>query len=128
MATFQVTRYVGYSIGSALTVVLLRAYGGNGVPAAGAYASAFQVGALLCLLTGAVAWALHGRPDRAGSGLDSPGRPDHDREGQASPAASAPRASRSPSPDPAASRSASTMRHNRLVTSEEPGPVEPDDP
>jgi predicted MFS family arabinose efflux permease len=94
MATFQVTRYVGYSIGSALTVVLLRAYGGNGVPAAGAYASAFQVGALLCLVTGAVAWALHGRPDRAGSGLDGPGRPAHDREGQGSPAASAPRASR----------------------------------
>jgi predicted MFS family arabinose efflux permease len=72
MATFQVTRYVGYSIGSALAITLLRAYGGNGIPAAGAYASAFQIGALLCLATGAVAWVLYGR---AGLNLGGPNQP-----------------------------------------------------
>jgi MFS family permease len=74
MSTYQVTRYVGFSIGSALTVTLLRANGGNGIPAAGAYASAFQIGAALCLVTGAIAWALHGRADRAGLYLDGPNR------------------------------------------------------
>jgi predicted MFS family arabinose efflux permease len=84
MATFQVTRYVGYSIGSALTVTLLRAYGGNGIPAAGAYTSTFQIGAVLCLATAAIAWALHGRPDRAGLDLDDPNRPAHGWAEQAS--------------------------------------------
>jgi MFS family permease len=96
MSAYQVTRYVGYSIGSALTVTLLRAHGGKGIPAAGAYASAFQIGALLCLLTGAIAWALHGRPDRPGFGLNGPNPPAQDREAQPISATSAPRASRAP--------------------------------
>ena len=96
MSTYQVTRYVGYAIGSALAVTLLRAFSGNGTPAAGAYSSAFKIGALLCLLTGAIAWALYGRPDRAGLDLTGPRRPAHDPKEQPIPATSAPCASRSP--------------------------------
>jgi hypothetical protein len=44
-------------------------------------------------LTRAVAWALHGRADRAGLSLDGPDRPARDREGPGS-ATSNPRASR----------------------------------
>jgi MFS family permease len=61
MSFYQVSRYVGFSIGSGLAVTLLRAFGGNdGPPTAAAYSSTFAVGAGLCLLAAAIAWVLPG--------------------------------------------------------------------
>jgi hypothetical protein len=69
-------------------------------------------GALTRALTRAVAWALHGRADRVGLGLDGPDRPARDREGPGS-ATSNPRASR-----PAADRHR-TIRRRALVLGQE---------
>jgi MFS family permease len=61
MSFYQVSRYVGFSIGSGLAVTLLRAFGGSdGPPTPSAYSSTFVVGAALCLLAAAVAWVLPG--------------------------------------------------------------------
>jgi MFS family permease len=62
MSFYQVTRYVGFSIGSGLAITLLRAFDGNDGPASSAaYNKTFAVGALLCLVAAAVAWVLPGR-------------------------------------------------------------------
>jgi predicted MFS family arabinose efflux permease len=62
MSFYQVTRYVGFSIGSGLAITLLRAFDGGaaGPPTASAYSSTFTIGALLCLAGAAVAWVLPG--------------------------------------------------------------------
>jgi hypothetical protein len=61
MSFYQVSRYVGFSIGSGLAVTLLRAFGGtDGEPTPAAYSSTFVVGAGLCLLAAVVAWVLPG--------------------------------------------------------------------
>ncbi len=62
MSFYQVTRYVGFSIGSGLAVTMLRAFGdGSGPPPASAYRATFVVGALLCLAAAALAWSLPGQ-------------------------------------------------------------------
>jgi predicted MFS family arabinose efflux permease len=61
MSFYQVTRYVGFSIGSGLAVTLLRAFDGDGTPTADAYSSTLLVGAGLCLVAAAVAWLVPGR-------------------------------------------------------------------
>jgi cyanate permease len=61
MSFYQVSRYVGFSIGSGLAVTLLRAFDGNGgPPTATAYSSTFAVGAALCLAAAVIAWLLPG--------------------------------------------------------------------
>jgi MFS family permease len=57
---YQVARYVGFSVGSALSITLVRTFEGAGASVASAYRWAFVVGAGLCLLTAALAWALPG--------------------------------------------------------------------
>jgi MFS family permease len=61
MSFYQVTRYVGFSIGSGLAVTLLRAFDGGGAPTASAYSSTLLVGAGLCVVAAAVAWLVPGR-------------------------------------------------------------------
>ncbi len=59
MSFYQVTRYVGFSIGSGLAITLLRAFDGDApVPTVAAYSQAFWVGAGLCVATAALAWAM----------------------------------------------------------------------
>jgi MFS family permease len=70
MSFYQVTRYVGFSIGAGLAVTLLRAFdAGAETPSPEAYTKVFLVGAGLCLLAALVAYLLPG---------DAPF--DHDRE------------------------------------------------
>ncbi|WP_320669309.1 MFS transporter [Patulibacter defluvii] len=64
MSLYQVTRYVGFSIGSGLAVTLLRAFGGDGGPTVGAYRDTFAAAAVLSLFAAAVAWILPGRAPR----------------------------------------------------------------
>ncbi|HEU4973652.1 MAG TPA: MFS transporter [Baekduia sp.] len=62
MSFYQVTRYVGFSIGSGLSVTLLRAFDGGGdVPTSSAYSATFAIGGVLCLVAAAVAWVVPGR-------------------------------------------------------------------
>lgn len=62
MSFYQVTRYVGFSIGSGLAVTLLRVFdGGGGAPSIGAYDAAFVVGGALCLAAAVAAWLVPGR-------------------------------------------------------------------
>ncbi|HEX5910794.1 MAG TPA: MFS transporter [Thermoleophilaceae bacterium] len=73
MSFYQVTRYVGFSIGSGLAVTLLRAFDGDSVPDQSAYSATFLVGAALCLLAAVIAWVLPGDAlDRVAEGLDEP--------------------------------------------------------
>ena len=61
MSFYQVTRYVGFSIGSGLAVTLLRAFDhGAAVPTTDAYTKTFVVGAALCLVAALVAWVMPG--------------------------------------------------------------------
>ncbi|HWT92145.1 MAG TPA: MFS transporter [Solirubrobacteraceae bacterium] len=61
MSFYQVTRYVGFSIGSGLAITLLRAFdGGAAVPSADAYGKVFAIGGALCLVAAVVAWVLPG--------------------------------------------------------------------
>lgn len=62
MSFYQVTRYVGFSIGSGLAVTLLRAFGTDGEPDLGAYSDVFVVAVVLGFAAAALAWALAGRP------------------------------------------------------------------
>ncbi|MFA4929768.1 MAG: MFS transporter [Patulibacter sp.] len=56
MSLYQVTRYVGYTVGSGLAVSLLYIFGASGQPVSGAYAAAFGVSAGFGLLAAAIAW------------------------------------------------------------------------
>lgn len=58
---YQVARYVGFSIGSGLSITLVRTFEDAGSSVATSYRLTFGVGAVLCLLTAALAWALPGR-------------------------------------------------------------------
>jgi MFS family permease len=60
---YQVSRYVGFSIGSGLSVTLVRAFGD---PVSGAYRATFVVGAGVCLLAAVISWVLPGRTPRRG--------------------------------------------------------------
>lgn len=56
VATYQVTRYVGYSIGSGMAVSLLYIFGSSELPEAGAFAPAFACAAVFGILSAVVAW------------------------------------------------------------------------
>lgn len=59
MSFYQVTRYVGFSIGSGLAITLLRTFDGDApVPTVDAYSQAFWVGAALCVATAVLCWAM----------------------------------------------------------------------
>ncbi|MGX6447822.1 MFS transporter [Patulibacter sp. S7RM1-6] len=60
MSFYQVTRYVGFSIGSGLAVTLLRAFGTDGEPDLGAYSDVFVVAVVLGLVAAVLAWTLAG--------------------------------------------------------------------
>jgi predicted MFS family arabinose efflux permease len=61
MSFYQVTRYVGFSIGSGLAVTFVRAFDHGAVtPTADAYSHTFLVGAGVCVIAAAAAWALTG--------------------------------------------------------------------
>jgi MFS family permease len=75
MSFYQVTRYVGFSIGSGLAVTLLRAFdGGADVPTESAYAKTFALGAGLCLVAAVVAYVVPGR------GLNAPDETSEEHE------------------------------------------------
>lgn len=61
MSFYQVTRYVGFSIGSGLAVTLLRAFdGGADLPTSAAYSKTFLVGAIACVAAAVLAWIVPG--------------------------------------------------------------------
>ena len=60
MSFYQVSRYVGFSIGSGLAVTLLRSFAGDALPTPDDYGHVFLVGAALCVVAAAVAWAVPG--------------------------------------------------------------------
>lgn len=76
---YQVARYVGFSIGSGLSVTLVRALENAGASTPTAFRATLAVGAALCALTALTAWVLHGEELR---GRDS--NPDNLLQRQAS--------------------------------------------
>jgi hypothetical protein len=72
MSFYQVTRYVGFSIGSGLAVTFVRAFDHGAVtPTADAYSHTFLVGAAVCVIAAAAAWFLT-------AGLGAPSSPEDD--------------------------------------------------
>jgi hypothetical protein len=65
MSFYQVTRYVGFAIGSSLSVTLLRSFGLRGHPTYDAYRDTFFVATGLTVATAVLAWVLTG-PIREG--------------------------------------------------------------
>jgi MFS family permease len=59
---YQVSRYVGFSVGSGLSITLLRAFEGGGGSTSGAYRSTFVIAAGICVAAAVVAWVLPGPP------------------------------------------------------------------
>jgi MFS family permease len=60
---YQVSRYVGFSIGSGLSVTLVRAFG---QPVSGAYRATFVVATGICVLAAVISWVLPGRTPAGG--------------------------------------------------------------
>lgn len=60
MGFYQVSRFVGFALGSGLAITLLRAFGDGGVPTLDAYRATALVGAGLGVLTAVVSWLLPG--------------------------------------------------------------------
>ena len=58
MGFYQVSRYVGFSIGSGLSITLVRAFGD---PVSSAYRATFVVAASICVLAAVISWVLPGR-------------------------------------------------------------------
>jgi MFS family permease len=67
---YQVSRYIGFSIGSGLSVTLVRAFG---EPVSGAYRGTFAVAAGVCVLAALISWFLPG-PARPARGSPAGGR------------------------------------------------------
>ena len=65
MSFYQVTRYVGFALGSGLAVTLVNAFAGAGkTPGGDAYEAAFVVGAGMAVAAALIAWVL---PERRGA-------------------------------------------------------------
>lgn len=64
MGFYQVSRYVGFAIGSGIAITLLRGFGESGVPTLGSYQATALVAAGLGVLTAVVAWVLPGASAR----------------------------------------------------------------
>lgn len=83
MGFYQVVRFTGFSLGSALTATLLAAHaGGDGRPTEGGYIMVLWISAGICVVAAALAWFLPARStrlrpaDRAGrSHVAEPRRP-----------------------------------------------------
>lgn len=60
MGFYQVSRYIGFAVGSGLAVTLLRGFGDDGVPTLGSYEATALVAAGLGVVTAIVAWVLPG--------------------------------------------------------------------
>ncbi len=69
MGFYQVVRYIGFSIGSALAAALLAGHTapGNALPDEGGYTLLLWVAATICVLAAALAWVLPGRRAAAGA-------------------------------------------------------------
>jgi MFS family permease len=62
---YQVVRFAGFSLGSALTTTILAAHAtGNGQPTVGGYTTVLWVSAGICVVAAALAWLLLARPTR----------------------------------------------------------------
>ncbi|SHN33852.1 MFS transporter [Streptomyces yunnanensis] len=62
---YQVVRFTGFSLGSALTATILAAHAsGNGQPTVGGYTTALWISAGTCVLAAALAWFLPARSTR----------------------------------------------------------------
>jgi MFS family permease len=61
MGFYQVSRFIGFSLGSGLCVSLLRAFGTHGVPTISAYRSTAWVVVGLGIFTAVIAWVLQRR-------------------------------------------------------------------
>ncbi|WP_460817851.1 MFS transporter [Nocardioides korecus] len=70
MGFYQVSRYIGFAIGSGLAITLLRAFGAGGVPDEGSYQATALVAAGLGVLTAVVAWVLPGSPASTAGSAD----------------------------------------------------------
>lgn len=70
MGFYQVSRYIGFAIGSGLAVTLLRAFGDDGTPTLDSYQATALTAAGLGVLTAVVAWALPGSSADAGTSSD----------------------------------------------------------
>jgi MFS family permease len=69
MGFYQVVRYIGFSLGSALTASILASHthSGQPLPTGGGYTLVFWVGVVICVAAATLAWVLPGRtgpPDR----------------------------------------------------------------
>jgi predicted MFS family arabinose efflux permease len=71
MGFYQVVRYVGFSLGSALTAAILASHTARGgaLPREGGYTLALWVGVAICVVAAAVAWLLPAR-GRAATAAD----------------------------------------------------------
>jgi MFS family permease len=70
MGFYQVSRYIGFAIGSGLAVTLLRAFGDHGILTLQSYVSTALVAAGLGVVTAIVAWLLPGSQAASPSGPD----------------------------------------------------------
>jgi len=61
MGFYQVSRYIGFSIGSGLSVTLLRGFSGGAEATLGGYRAVYVVAAAVCVATALLTWALPGR-------------------------------------------------------------------
>ncbi|MFF4601374.1 MFS transporter [Streptomyces sp. NPDC001339] len=65
MGFYQVVRFTGFSLGSALTATILAAHvSGDGQPAVGGYTTVLWISAGFCVLAAALAWFLPARSTR----------------------------------------------------------------
>lgn len=71
---YQVVRYVGFSLGSALAASILAGVGGHhGQPAQVGYTTVFWVAAAICVAAAGIAWVLtDGAPATAGKAREVP--------------------------------------------------------
>ena len=63
MGFYQVVRYVGFSLGSAIAASILVSHESRltGQPAVSGYVTIFWIAAVICLAAGALVWVLAGR-------------------------------------------------------------------
>jgi hypothetical protein len=71
MGFYQVSRFVGFALGSGLTVTFLRAFSGGGVPTLASYRDTALVAAGLAFSCAILAWILPGRQPAPASPLDA---------------------------------------------------------
>lgn len=71
MGFYQVSRFVGFALGSGVAITLLRAFGDAGEPTLGSYRATALVSAGLGVVTALVAWLLPGRAAPVDHGDDA---------------------------------------------------------